>query len=352
MAYSIPVRVRFRIRSRIRAWVRARLHERDHPDPTYSQVSEPGDSVQPPIVPPGPPVVPPLSLSVPSAQPPTPPIPRRPPRPPKSPRNRANWLEYRLTERDWLILWTLYRLNSASIGQIYRLHFQGVTMRNCQYVMKRLLEWRAVVALETRIGGIRSGSGQRIYSLDPAAVRLLRITEGEKEITGLRETVSVRWSHRHFLTVTELYVQCVEGDRKGDLRLAGFAAEPACWWLDENGGILKPDAHVKVGVPGTTRRQHWWIEVDLGTESTPVLRAKFIAYLKFAARGVPGPDGAVPRVLVTVEDGTRRAALQRVVSRLGDDAGQFIHIATFDSAVAVMAAFAAIPITPHHKETP
>ncbi|TDB80187.1 hypothetical protein E1264_34510, partial [Actinomadura sp. KC216] len=235
---------------------------------------------------------------------------------------------------------TLYQLNSATIGQIHRLHFDGLTIRSCQYVMRRLVDWHAVSATERRMGGILSGSGQTVYSLDPSAHRLMRLAEGRKNPRELSDIKPGRWSHRHALVITELYVQCVESARKGHLQLADFAAEPACWQEDGQGGYLRPDAYIKVAVPGTNRRQHWWIEVDLGTESTPTVRRKFDRYMDFAGRNIAGPDGTVPRILVTVADDTRSAALRRIVSRMGDRAAQLIHVSRFDVATSVLAAFA------------
>lgn len=326
------------LRLRIRFGFRLRLHESEAQQGISAQASEP-ESPEP--LPKLPPVVPSsLRSSSNPSLPPSPPVSGRPPLPPSRIKSRANWLAARLTNRDWEILGTLYRLNSATIGHIYRLHFNGLTMRNCQYVMRRLMEWRAVTSIERRMGGVLSGSGQRVYFLDPAAIRLLRLAEGRKDIRDSTEAPSGRWSYKHALTVSELYVQCVEAVREGSIQLADFVTEPACWLADGIGGHLRPDAYIKVAVPGTKRRQHWWVEVDLGTESLPIVRAKFDTYMQFKSRNIGGPEGTVPRVLVTVEEESRRIALKRLVTRMGDDANRFIHIVQFEAAVPLLAAFA------------
>ncbi|RFS81765.1 hypothetical protein D0T12_28980 [Actinomadura spongiicola] len=333
--YAIPYPLPFGLRFRIRI----RLRSREVYPGLSAQV---GASKEPNRMPKFPPEIRPSSLrsSGQPSQPPTPPNSAGPPRPPSRVKTRTNWLDNRLTNRDREIIATLYRLNSATIGQIHRLHFDGLTLRSCQYVMRRLLDWHAVSATERRMGGVLSGSGQTVYSLDPSAHRLMRLAEGRKGPQELADIKPGRWSHRHALVISELYVQCVEAVRKGRLQLADFIAEPACWQDDGNGGYLRPDAYIKVAVPDTNRRQHWWIEVDLGTESTPTVRAKFDKYMDFIGRNVAGPDGTIPRILVTVEDDNRCAALRRIVSRMGDQAAQFIYVSRFDLATFALAAFA------------
>lgn len=344
-SFAIPEPLRFGLRLRLRGLLRA-----SETRPGLSAQVGPAQASK--RLPKLPPVVPPSALQASGkpSQPPTSPNSARPPRPPSRVKTRTNWLGDRLTNRDWEILATLYRLNSATIGQIYRLHFDGLTVRSCQYVMRRLLDWHAVSAVERRMGGVLSGSGQQVFFLDPAAHRLMGLAEGRKSSKELADFKPSRWSHRHALVISELYVQCIESVRRGNLQLADFVTEPACWREDGNGGYLRPDAYIKVAVPKTTRRQHWWIEVDLGTESTPTVRAKFDKYMQFVNRNIGGPDGTIPRILVTVEDESRSVAIKRIVNRMGDDADQFLHVTRFDVAASVLAAFA--KSNPSHGEDP
>ncbi|MFI6496184.1 replication-relaxation family protein [Nonomuraea typhae] len=241
------------------------------------------------------------------------------------------------------MLASLYRLNSASLNHIYRLHFPHVSLRSCQYVMKRLVDWGAVVAFDRRMGGPLRGSGQRIFALDPAAHRLMCRMEGYKDPIDTSEVNAGRWSHRHAMTISELYVRCVEATRNDEIQLIEFTAEPASWWTYGHREILKPDAYLKIGLPDTRLRDHWWIEVDLGTESTPTVKTKFSAYLDFAARNLPGPEDTVPRVLVTVLEQRRCTTLKRLVEHLGEDARHLIHVVPFDHAVPLLSTYANAP---------
>jgi hypothetical protein len=246
----------------------------------------------------------------------------------------------RLSERDWEILDTLFRVHLATGSQFHRLFFthlsQAMSVRS--RVLKRLTEWRAINVLDRRIGGPSGGSRHRVYVLDPAAKRLMELRTGvarkrQQKVDGGRLVA-------HMLAVSELYVQCVETSRTGAFDLLEFLAEPDCWWPLENGGYLKPDAYACVSVPSTPLVDHWWIEADLGTERMPVIRAQLSAYVNFANSGQSGPGGVVPGVIITTPDDARCAALKRAVKRLGSPATELIQVITFDSAAAFLAAHA------------
>lgn len=65
-------------------------------------------------------------------------------------------------------------------------------------------------------------------------------------------------------------------------------------------------------------------------------RRKLVAYLDFARSGHVGPDGITPRVLLTVPDGRRLAAVRDLVETLPEPAGSMIGTVGYDQAVATM----------------
>jgi len=276
---------------------------------------------------------------------------------PARPHARAEWLENRLTERDWAILETLFRVRLATSGQIQRLHFFGLSQAASirKRTLKRLTEWRAIIAPVRRIGGPSGGSQQRIYSLDPAAQQLMELRWGidPQRRRSADPTVSPRLA-THMLTVAELYVRCVEMSRSGALDLLEFQVEPDCWWPLQTGDYLKPDAYLCIGVPGSDFVDHWWIEIDLGTIRAPHMRRKFARYADFAANGGTGPGGVLPGIVVTAPHDTRRTGLKQIVTRLGTTARQLIQVIPFDSAVTVLASHAANlpnPSTERHDQS-
>ncbi|MFC5186418.1 replication-relaxation family protein [Actinomadura harenae] len=318
----------------------------------FAQVSDPQEPNDQPTLPT---VSRPLphSSSSPSPQPPNSPHSARPPLPPSQLIRRANWLDARFTPRDWAIIETLYRMNCATGRQIQRLHFAELAsaQRSAQYVLRRLIQWRAVVADGGAVGGILRGSAQRIISLDPAAYRLMRMREG-LPVSEIRsgESPTANWLNWHGILVTELYVQCREAETAGTLGLIDFTTEPRCWWPNGTGGFIRPDAYVKVDVPRTDLFHDWWIEVDTGTESIPRVREKFTRYLDYAQRGATGPNGHMPRVLLATLDHSRVPVLRRAVTRMGPTAQHLIQVMPFRDSAALLAAFAGTPATPAPEE--
>jgi hypothetical protein len=190
-------------------------------------------------------------------------------------------------------------------------------------VLARLVAWRVLTTLERRIGGVRAGSSGLVYALDSAGVWLSAGTDGQ----GIRrsELPGVAFVG-HTLAVSELYVSLVELGRAEHVELSEFVTEPRSWWPNGLGGWLKPDAYLSLATADYA--DAWWIEMDMGTEHLPTIRRKVRAYLDFAQRGQVGPSGVMPRVLVSVPDERRRAAVARVIRGLPDPAAELMHVST------------------------
>src|SRR6266851_903019 len=84
-----------------------------------------------------------------------------------------------LSERDLAILRSVHHLHFLSATQLQRLHFPSTShtplgaVRSCRRVLARLVDCRALIRLERRIGGVRAGSASFVYSLGPVGQRLL-----------------------------------------------------------------------------------------------------------------------------------------------------------------------------------
>ena len=244
--------------------------------------------------------------------------------------DHVEWVRGRLSERDWAIMGTLGLVRLATGYQLERLHFVGLNADSGpvvrRRVLSRLVDWGVLTTGERRIGGIRAGSSGLIYALDTVGQRLLVTSD----ITPRRPGLPGERFVAHVLDVAELYVGLVERQRLGQLRLSRFFAEPASWWPNRFGGWLKPDAYVVLSAEA--HDDAWWVEVDRATESLPTLQAKLTAYLDFAHGGQSGPNGLVPRVLVTVPDDARLQTVTRLIQRLPAPAAELFAVARFDQA--------------------
>lgn len=262
------------------------------------------------------------------------------PRPVRVRQQHVEWVSERLGGRDRRIVAAVRRLRLATSLQLERLHFHDLPAshrsRTRRRVLARLVAYRVLMPLERRIGGVRAGSAGLVYALDTAGLWLANIdarSGGDEPAPRRPEQPSPRLV-AHVLAVSELYVRLVEAERAGRLRLAVFTTEPGCWVPNGVGGWLKPDAYLAVATTGLT--DHWWVELDLATESLPTLARKPHAYLDFVRRGQRGPGGVVPRVLVSVPTAARAAAVAGVIEQMPAPAGKLLRVATHEQAVPVI----------------
>ena len=97
---------------------------------------------------------------------------------------------------------------------------------------------------------------------------------------------------------------------------------------------MKPDAYMVL--ESGTVVDHWWLEQDMATESLPTLRKKLTAYLDFVRRGQLGPNGVMPRVLVSVPSDARREAIAALIAHMPEPASQLVVNVTHEKAASVI----------------
>lgn len=250
------------------------------------------------------------------------------------------WVAERLSVRDRRIVDSVNRLHLVSGWQLDRLHFANLTGRSRTVtrsrVLSRLVAWRVLQRLPRRVGGAMRGSSVAVYALDTTAQRLLIERANGSAAPTLVRKASVPSDRfvAHILAVTELHVQLVEAERRGELRLRQFTAEPAAWWPNGQGGWLKPDAFFVVSNGAVDHL--WWLEADRATESLATIGRKLRTYLDFVQRGQVGPRGAIPRVLMTVPHLARQAAITGLVARLPPPAEELFRVALDRDATAAI----------------
>lgn len=260
----------------------------------------------------------------------------RPGAPGEERRPHQSWIADRLSDRDWQIIEATNRLRLISGQQLERLCFATLTGHARSVVrgrvLRRLTRCQVLAVSARRIGGAARGSAGAAFALGSIGVRLCR---EQQAATGKRPRVRLpglptERTVRHTLAVSELYVSLVELARQRGASVLSFQADPASWWPNGLGGYVKPDVYTLLAA-GTVR-EHWWIEVDLATESLPTVRRKLETYLDFVRRGQFGPNGVVPRVLVSTVTPLHRDAIQAIVRRLPSPASALFLVVTHDEA--------------------
>ena len=239
-------------------------------------------------------------------------------------------LDGRLSPRDWSVIQTVNLLRVATGRQLERLCFTGLSSDHSRAVTRsrvlaRLRRDRVLVAFGRQVGGSGRGSTTQTYALDTAGRELIRRRQLAED-TQVRVRRPGRPSERtvrHSLAVSELYADLATLAGATGTRVVEFRTEPACWWPDGLGGFLKPDTYMVLERGDV--RDHWWVEMDLATESLPVVRNKIRAYLDFRERGVLGPDGVLPWLVISTVTDRRRAAITALLQHL-PEAGELVTV--------------------------
>ncbi len=250
----------------------------------------------------------------------------------------VEWVAERLSDRDGQIIEAVNRLRLVSGSQLERLCFSSLAGHARTVVrgrvLRRLVQWQVLALLPRRIGGAARGSAGAVFALGVVGTRLC--TERQAATNAASRVrhpgAPTERSIRHTLAVSEVCVGLVERARTEGVHIAAFEAEPASWWPNGVGGFIKPDAYAILTWGNV--REHWWIEVDLATESLPIMKRKLMAYVDFVERGQFGPHGLIPRVLVSTVTPERRAALHSIVTRLPEPAAA-LFVVLVDSEATV-----------------
>ena len=250
-----------------------------------------------------------------------------------------------LSERDWQVLSALASHRLMSTDQQRRLVFTGydsgqVAERMAQLSLKRLhAQVGAIAHLERRIGGVRAGSGSFVWHLTSVGRRLLGTDfapSGLVDRTGTDRLPKVAVVEpslrtvRHSLAVSEVAVRLSEAGSAGKLEVLTLEPEPLCWrnYLGVGGErlSLKPDLFAITATTGSQWQDHWFVEVDMATESLATIRRKSAAYQAYYRSGREQTErGVFPRVLWLTPDENRAEAITEAL-RNGHGGG--LHLST------------------------
>ncbi len=225
------------------------------------------------------------------------------------------------------------RLRFVSGDQVARLHFAEGTpvgrQRRAQATLRRLTDDGFLFRLPRRIGGSGSGSARFIYQLG---------FRGQREIWPERRARTpdeTGWLFvEHTISVSNLVVELIELERDNRCQDLRIETEPAVWrhYLGRSGRalVLKPDLGLALSVGPS--QLTWLVEIDRSTESLKRIRIKATQYLDYWRTGIeqarPELRGTFPRVLWSVPDDKRAAALRRTLATLPNPAEAMFAVAT------------------------
>ncbi|MBZ4488113.1 replication-relaxation family protein [Microbacterium sp. cx-55] len=246
----------------------------------------------------------------------------------------------RLSERDGEILRFLSRQRYATTSHLRRMYFTNHRTRTAATratirVLDRLLSIGLVTRLERPVGGHTRGSAAFVWHLDGAGERLTR-----KRNASRRRFVDPALPFlEHSLQITETVTQLYEYGRADGSEPMAVEVESEAWrsFLGPAGTIkiLKPDLYVAL-VTGDYE-DHWYIEIDRGTESLPVLLEKCRTYEAYRRTGAAQVErGVFPRVLWVVPTERRVARLSSAIRADPDTPAPLFAVTTPDQLLRVI----------------
>jgi hypothetical protein len=238
---------------------------------------------------------------------------------PRISREDLERLQESLSPRDIAVLGQVRDLKLMSGAQIQAVHFPladhattDAAGRACRRVLRRLTGEGLLVRLDRRVGGIRGGSAGFVYAASPVGHRLL---EADGPRRRFREP-SATFLH-HTLALAQLVVDLVERQRAKNIDILRLEAEPRCWRsFSSTAGrqTVRPDLFVAVGAGEL--EHHWFIEMDLGTETMQRRLTKCKQYEAYYRTGrEQETHGLFPKVLWILPKEALAAQLDHEVRR-------------------------------------
>ena len=219
----------------------------------------------------------------------------------------------RLQDRDMKVLHALDWCFYLKTDQVQRLFFnssptsqaaKSATMRT----LNRLKENGLIRILERRVGGVRGGSDSMVWRLTEGGHRLLHMSEYNSKTRKRFLELSVSMQN-HTLAVSECFVNVYEANRELQNDKAPYVEfEPRCWRAFESMGkrfSLNPDLYV--ALRNGDYEDHWFIEMDMGTEAMDKIIEKCEQYHRyFNTRAEQRKTGTFPIVLWVVTKPDRK----------------------------------------------
>jgi hypothetical protein len=218
-------------------------------------------------------------------------------------RRQLDLMRKDLSERDLAVLQSVEQFRFLTTRQIEQLHFRDhasplSAARVCRRVLARLHRLRVLEHLERRVGGVRAGSASYVWRVGLIGDRLVQEDSGHGTPRRRKEPSARHLDH--CLAIADCYLAIIAATGTHSIDVVAVETEPASWrsYLAASGAreTLKPDLYL-VTTDGEYE-DHWFIEVDRGTESLPTLVRKCRQYERYRRTGTEQSEREVfPRVV-------------------------------------------------------
>jgi hypothetical protein len=228
-----------------------------------------------------------------------------------------------LTDRDQAILQSVFDHKFLTTRQIYQLHFwnhasYGSAIRACTRVLARLHGHKLLYKIDRPVGGMGGGSASNVWGIDAAGDRLIKSALSPDRIKRARAFEPTSLFLAHTLAIADVRIKLEELARDERIELVDVVTEPTNWrpFLTRGGQtqVLKPDLFA-ITASGEFE-DHWFIEIDRGTESIPTLIRKCHYYQRYHATGLEEEArGVFPWVIWLIPTAARRDRLREAIGQ-------------------------------------
>lgn len=229
-----------------------------------------------------------------------------------------------ISPRDVRILRMVGRFGLVTSEQIRVIEFaENRSKSPSSAVLLRLTNAGLLRRLSPRtVGGWSGGSGQYVYQLGSKGWAFLR---REGRYTPLRSI------DMHRIAIAETYVQTVEAERAGHIRINEVVTEPDCHQV-AGGVLLTPDLYIFADVRAAQARRRIWVEVDMATERRKQITDKLARYRHaYRAWADEFPGQPFPRVVFVAVDEERERELNSIIREMPESARQLFAVMTAES---------------------
>jgi len=215
----------------------------------------------------------------------------------------------------------------------------SASARTARRVLARLERDGLIERPARRVGGFGAGSATSTWMLTSTGIRLNNLRAGHGAV-GRARTPGERYIG-HALAIAEAHLALVNAARQRLLTILQVQLEPAAWRQFRGLGgpvTLKPDLFA-ITTPNADSEfeDHWFIEVDLATESVPTVLRQCRVYEAYRRSGsAQATTGVFPLVVWVVPTQTRADKIRTALNDVRDLDSELFHVITEDQVVALV----------------
>ncbi|RAN77994.1 hypothetical protein B5P43_18355 [Bacillus sp. SRB_336] len=217
----------------------------------------------------------------------------------------------RMTTRDAAIIQAVDQFGQLTSGHIWHCYFDNTNKNSMDRVLKRLVGLKLLSRVERRlVGGNGGGSGQYVYQLGAAGHDFL----GKRgKYVPPHRTVK-----QHMLEIADAYSEFVTAEEAGTIRILSFLTEPSTH-MDVAGTKVRPDLFIEYELIAKGEGRSYWVEVDRGFESLPVIADMVKRYVHVFKYATKRDMERVPAVVFLVPDDRRKRSIESVIRRESEE---------------------------------